>query len=72
MDTLQALRKPLLRSPEAGDLVPKNNLSLIDYDSAAMAIRSRDLCAEIHVQQELLRICRYALFGGQHARRPAY
>jgi RNA polymerase sigma factor (sigma-70 family) len=39
---------------------PKNNLSLIDYDSAAMAIRSRDLCAEIHVQQELLRICRYA------------
>src|SRR5882762_7768739 len=39
---------------------PKNNLSLIDYDSAAMALRSRDLCAEIHVQQELLRICRYA------------
>src|SRR5467141_2165471 len=25
-----------------------------------MALRSRDLCAEIHVQQELLRICRYA------------
>src|SRR5712664_609664 len=39
---------------------PKNNISLIDYDSAAMALRSRDLCAEIHVQQELLRICRYA------------
>jgi len=39
---------------------PKNNLSLIDYDSAGMALRSRDLCAEIHVQQELLRICRYA------------
>src|SRR6266436_2303168 len=39
---------------------PKNNLALIDYDSAAMALRSRDLCAEIHVQQELLRICRYA------------
>src|SRR5882762_3256703 len=39
---------------------PKNNLSLIDYDSAAMALRSRDLCAEIHVQQELIRICRYA------------
>ena len=39
---------------------PKNNLSLIDYDSAAMALRGRDLCAEIHVQQDLLRICRYA------------
>jgi len=39
---------------------PKNNLSLIDYDSAAMALRSRDCGAEIHVQQELLRICRYA------------
>lgn len=39
---------------------PKNNLSLIDYDSAAMALRNRDLCAEIHAQQELIRICRYA------------
>lgn len=39
---------------------PKNNLSLIDYDSAAMALRSRDLCAEIQVQQELLLISRYA------------
>src|SRR6267154_3111499 len=39
---------------------PKNNLSLIDYDSAAMGLRSRDLCTEIHVQQEILRICRYA------------
>jgi RNA polymerase sigma factor (sigma-70 family) len=39
---------------------PKNNLSLIDYDSAAMALRSRDFSSEIHAQQELLRICRYA------------
>jgi len=39
---------------------PKNNLSLIDYDSVIMALRSRDLCAEIQVQQELLLISRYA------------
>src|SRR5258708_3132249 len=39
---------------------PKNNLSLIDYDSAAMALRGRDLCAEIQAQQELLLISRYA------------
>src|SRR5258708_8741629 len=39
---------------------PKNNVSLIDYDSAAMALRSRDFSSEIHAQQELLRICRYA------------
>src|SRR5258707_4434040 len=28
---------------------PKNNLSLIDYDSAAMALRGRDGSSEIHV-----------------------
>src|SRR5258708_15802772 len=39
---------------------PKNNLSLIDYDSAAMALRGRDLCAEIQAQQELLLISRYS------------
>jgi DNA-directed RNA polymerase specialized sigma24 family protein len=47
---------------------PRNNLPLPDYDTAEIALRSRDLCSQMYAQQELLRICRYAFLRREVSR----
>jgi RNA polymerase sigma factor (sigma-70 family) len=58
---LFAMMRNLLRSQMRRQSVALNNqLSLLDYDSAELGLRARDLRQDVRVREELEMICHYA------------